>query len=244
MLDTPTDCLDNPFLKDGSHVSLDVRNYCDGRVLLGCVRDDAAAVVFFDPQYRGVMDKMKYGNEGQRQRRRFEMEQMPEEMIVSFFQDIDRVLRPSGHLFLWVDKFHLCEGISNWTMGTRLEIVDLLTWNKGKIGMGYRTRRKSEYLIILQKAPKRAKGVWTKHNIPDVVEEKISDRGHVHQKPVLLQTALLEATTNPGDLIIDPAAGSFSIMEAAHRLPGRHFLGSDLVKFGGGTPDPDDAASV
>ena len=35
--------------------------------------------------------------------------------------------------------------------------------------MGYRTRRKSEYCLVLQKVPLRAKGVWRSHNIPDVV---------------------------------------------------------------------------
>ena len=73
--------------------------------------------------------------------------------------------------------------------------------------------------------------------IPDVIEEKITGKEHVHQKPMGIQTALIEATTVPGDLIIDPAAGSFSIMEAVRRNPGRHFLGSDLVNFAH-APDP------
>ncbi|HKG70020.1 MAG TPA: hypothetical protein VKA92_14200, partial [Segetibacter sp.] len=68
---------------------------------------------FFDPQYRGVMDKMKYGNEGERQKGRAELEQMSEETIKLFIKEIDRVLIPDGHLFLWVDKFHFCEGTSH-----------------------------------------------------------------------------------------------------------------------------------
>ena len=47
------------------------------------------------------------------------------------------------------------------------EIVSLITWNNPRFGTGYRTRRTSEYLIVLQKAPKRAKGTWTHHDIPD-----------------------------------------------------------------------------
>ena len=50
-----------------------------------------------------------------------------------------------------MDKFHLCEGIKNWIAGTNLHIVDLITWNKETFGMGYRTRRTAEYLLILQK---------------------------------------------------------------------------------------------
>ena len=39
---------------------------------------------------------------------------MPEATIAEFVRDVDRVLAPSGHLFLWVDKFHLCEGFEAW----------------------------------------------------------------------------------------------------------------------------------
>lgn len=218
------------FLVDGATFALDRGNIGGGLELLGQTRDGVAAACFFDPQYRGVMDKMKYGNEGNRQSARFKLEQMPEEVIVSFVREIDRVLRPSGHLFLWVDKFHLCEGVEAWTRETSLSVVDLLTWNKGKMGMGYRTRRKCEYLIILQKAPKRAKGVWTMHNIPDVIEEKLPGRGsHAHRKPIEIQRRLIEAVTRPGDLVIDPAAGSYSVMKATHEVEGRHFLGTDLI---------------
>jgi len=44
--------------------------------------------------------------------------------------------------------------------GDALKVVDLITWDKGRIGMGYRSRRRGEYLIFLQKPPIRAKGTW------------------------------------------------------------------------------------
>lgn len=232
MLDAPVNPADFSCFAPDALVGMG-RNFCDGREFLKDLADEVVSTAFFDPQYRGVMDKMKYGNEGKRQRGRFELQQMPEEMIVEFMSEIDRVLAPSGHLFLWIDKFHLCEGIASWRAGTRLETVDLLTWNKGRMGMGYRTRRKSEYVMILQKAPKRAKGVWTRHNIPDVVEEKIASKQHAHQKPLELQAALIEATTRPGDLVIDPAAGSFSVEAACEIVGGRRFAGADLVDHRG-----------
>ena len=94
--------------------------------------------------------------------------------------------------------------------------------------MGYRTRRKSEFCVILQKKPKRAKGVWQTHTIPDVWwQEKKVTNGHPHQKPIELQAELLEAVSNEGDYVIDPAAGSFSVMESAHAR-NRNFIGCDL----------------
>lgn len=202
----------------------------DGRKFLSMLGEGQVAAAFFDPQYRGVMDKLAYGNEGARQKGRAALTQMPEETIREFLIGIDRVLRPKGHLFLWIDKFHLCEGMRSWMEGLSLRTVDLITWNKGRMGMGYRTRRQSEYLMVFQKPPLRAKGEWTNHRIPDVWTEKMSRKGRPHQKPIELQTALVQAVCQPGELVIDPAAGSFSVQEAVRRAGGsRQFLGADLV---------------
>ncbi len=211
-----------PGLKPNSRLRM------DGLEFLSAIPPESIPVAFLDPQYRGVLDKLAYGNEGiSRGGKRAALAQMPEDVILDFVRGIDRVLIPSGHLFLWVDKFHLCQGVSGWLDGTQLEIVDLVTWDKGTFGMGYRTRRRAEYCIVLQRDPRRAKGVWKIHDITDVVHEKLEMKVHPHAKPVELQAALLSAVSNEGDYVIDPAAGSFSVMAAAIKS-GRNFLGCDL----------------
>lgn len=200
----------------------------DGIELLKQIQNGSLKVVFFDPQYRGILDKLSYGNEGKsRGKDRSDLPQMSEDIIKSFLKEIDRVLAPSGYLFLWVDKFHLVEGINTWLTNLNVNIVDLITWNKMKIGMGYRTRRKSEYLIIIQKLPKKAKSTWILHNIPDVWDEKVV-KTHTHSKPIELQKQLILATTNERDLVCDPASGGFSVFEAC-KLSNRNFIGTDLV---------------
>ena len=200
----------------------------DGQEFLAKLPAEAIPVAFFDPQYRGVLEKLSYGNEGKdRSKRRCALEQMTESVIGRFVRGIDRALIPSGHLFLWVDKFHLCQGVRPWFDGTGLDIVDLVTWDKGTFGMGYRTRRRAEYCVVLQKQPRKAKGVWKIHNIPDAIQEQASQREHPHSKPVDLQGELLAAVSNEGDFVIDPAAGSFSVLKAA-RNKRRNFLGCDL----------------
>lgn len=44
--------------------ALNQRNRMDGLALLKRLNDNAIRAVFFDPQYRGVLDRLKYGNEG------------------------------------------------------------------------------------------------------------------------------------------------------------------------------------
>lgn len=213
-------------------LKLNHRIRMDGLSFLNLLPQASFPVAFLDPQYRGILDKLKYGNEGkQRGKKRFGLPQMDDHTIAEFIQGIDKALIPSGHLFLWIDKFHLCQDFKVWLDNTQLDVVDMITWNKQRMGMGYRTRRTSEYLIALQKQPCKAKGVWKAHNIPDVWPEKIIKHpDHPHAKPINLQGELIAAVTNEGDIVIDPCAGSFSVLESAS-LVKRNFLGCDINGF-------------
>ena len=201
----------------------------NGLELMQSLESQSVDLCFFDPQYRGVLDKLKYGNEGERQKGRATLHQMSNETIIEFIAEIDRVLKNSCYLMLWIDKFDLCEGIKQWLKGTELQIVDLITWDKGKMGMGYRTRKQCEYLLVLQKVPIKAKGTWKSHSIRDIWSEKIPSEElklHPHSKPKGLQKALIESCTKEGDLVLDPASGSFSVLECCKEL-GRNFIGTD-----------------
>ena len=215
-------------LKCESPYKPDFKNLADGRLLLADLHGECISTAFFDPQYRGVLDKLKYGNEGKtRGQKRCSLPQMTECIIKQFIREIERVLKPSGHLFLWLDKYHLSEGVHPWLADTSFQIVDLITWDKMRFGMGYRSRRQAEYLLVLQKPPIRAKGCWKIHNIPDVWQERTA-KTHAHSKPVELQKQLILATTEEGEYVLDPASGGFSVLKACKSC-NRHFIGGDIV---------------
>lgn len=210
--------------------------------LLVRARAESAAAVFLDPQYRALLDKMNYGND---RSPRATLPQTETSTIIDMRQHIARVMRPGGYLFQWTDKL---EGFSgrwgdhNAGWGVALHLVDVITWEKPRWGQGYRSRRKSEFLLILQRSPKSIK-TWTDHSIPDVWSPEreraqrealyFHKRGwsretdHPHLKPVGLQARLIASVTRPGDLVIDPCAGGYSVLEAC-RLTGRQYLGCDL----------------
>ena len=201
----------------------------DGIDMLSMIKDESIALTFFDPQYRMILDKQDYGNEGKgKEKRRCLLEQMDEQVIKEFLKEIERVLIPKGHLMLWVDKYILCSELRSLVNEIDLAIVDMVTWDKMKIGMGYRTRRRSEYLVILQKPPVRAKGVWFLHDIPDVWQEKIVAKEHPHVKPIGLQEKLIKSVTNEEDIVVDPSAGSFSVLQSCKNSK-RNFLGCDIL---------------
>jgi site-specific DNA-methyltransferase (adenine-specific) len=205
--------------------ALNVAQQGDALVLLKALANASVPLVFFDPQHRAVLDKLKFGNEAERQRGRAGLPAMTEEYIDMTCAEIARVLAPSGYLMRWIDTFGLCEG--HHLRGS-LKAVDLIAWDSLRIGMGKRSRRRGDYLLVLQKSPIRAGSTWKDHSIPSRWPEKV-DRGiHPHIKPIGLIERLITATTEPGNWVIDPAAGSFVVMHAARRL-GRNFIGCDLV---------------
>ena len=221
--------LEAPTFSIPEGLEANTKNCMDGLEFLKKLPTGVIPVAFFDPQYDGVLAKQKYGNEGKtRGQERAKLQKMTTEIINEFMKELNRVIMDKGHLFLWTDKFHLCEGLSPWSKNTSLKLVDMLIWDKDKIGMGYRTRRQTEYCVIYQNKTSRVKDVWWKHDIRDIITEKITNKNHTHQKPIGIQARLLEAVTNEGDYVIDPAAGSYSVMEAAHSM-NRNFLGCDLV---------------
>jgi site-specific DNA-methyltransferase (adenine-specific) len=142
-------------------------------------------------------------------------------------------LKPRGYLFMWVDKYHVAEGTFKQD---NFPIVDLITWGKltgtGKmqIGMGYRSRRSCEYLLVKQKPPKGV-GLWSDRSIRDMWHEAPSS-DFPHAKPLELTRRLIQAVTSPGDFVLDPCAGSYTTLRAC-RLANRQFIGGDLLAHKG-----------
>jgi site-specific DNA-methyltransferase (adenine-specific) len=200
----------------------------DALALLQSLSDSCTKLTFFDPQHRENLDKLKYGNEGERQQERCRLPQMLPEYIDACCREFARVLMPSGYLMQWMNAFHLGSG-AHLRLTSALQVVEIIAWDNQRLGMGYRTRRRGDYLVALQKPPIKARATWrTKPTIPDRWPEKVDRKLHPHIKPVGLINALIEAITSPGDLVVDPAAGSFVVMHAARQL-GREFIGVDLA---------------
>lgn len=207
------------------------RNKIDGRKLLASLKPETAKLVIFDPQYRGIMDMQKYGNEGARQTGRVALPQMTDAVIAEFITGIVRAMKPSAHLCLWVDKFTVASGrhILWWDSHmAELHLVDMIAWNKIAPGMGRRTRCYTEYAMIFQKEPKRAKGIWMDRGIMDCWPESADRSLHPHAKPTALTYRLIRAVTKTGDLVVDPCAGGYGVLEAC-RASGREFIGGDLI---------------
>ena len=52
--------------------------------------------------------------------------------------------------------------------------------------------------------------------------------GYATQKPVALLERIIKASSNPGDMVLDPFCGCATTLEAAHKLD-RHWIGIDIA---------------
>jgi site-specific DNA-methyltransferase (adenine-specific) len=163
----------------------------DALQLLRGLTSGCTPLVFFDPQYRDVLDKLKFGNEGARQKGRAQLPAMSTDYIDAVCREAARVLKPSGYCMLWADTFNLCQA-HHLRVDDVLPVVDLIAWDSLRIGMGKRTRRRGDYLLILQKPPIVAK-TWRDHGIPSRWAEKVDRKTHPHAKPAGLITRLIGA---------------------------------------------------
>jgi site-specific DNA-methyltransferase (adenine-specific) len=159
-----------------------------------------------------------------------------------------RILKPSGSI--WVSgtlHVYLSVGMAMQQIGFRIlnDIVwekpapppnlgcrcfthstEILLWAT-KAKKGSKDRHKFNYETMkAENGGKQMKNVW-RFSTPADEEKRLGK--HPTQKPVALIARCLRATTDPGDLVLDPFAGSGSTGVAALKL-GRCFVGFEQDK--------------
>ena len=72
---------------------------------------------------------------------------------------------------------------------------------------------------------KLAEDVWSHHGLMPWASERL---GYPTQKPLALLERIIKASSNPGDMILDPFCGCATTLEAAHEL-GREWIGIDIA---------------
>lgn len=124
--------------------------------------------------------------------------------------------------------------VGDWVEAVRkldrfgLQYKMMLIWDKGIPGQGdIDCNWGCGHEIILYCKRGRRKVPYRRSGIISV--DKLGSRQHIHptEKPVQLLEVLIEMSTDPGDTIMDPFAGSGSSLHAAQRT-GRNAVGFEL----------------
>lgn len=97
------------------------------------------------------------------------------------------------------------------------EYQNLLVWNKGNLTPNKYYMQWAEFILMLKKwASRNINNMWSPNiiNIPNIIWNK----KHPTEKPVELYEYLLKNSTNPNDIIIDPFAWCWPIIECWRNL--------------------------
>jgi site-specific DNA-methyltransferase (adenine-specific) len=148
----------------------------------------------------------------------------PNSRFPEFFAEVFRVLKKHRHFYLMCDSDTMFvakplgeeAGFKFWKP---------IIWDKMKIGMGYHYRGQCERVLFFEKGKRKLNDLGQSDVIP---VSRIRD-GYPTEKPVKLLRILIENSTQPGELVVDPFMGSGSTGLAAVAA-GRDFAGSDICQ--------------
>lgn len=134
-----------------------------------------------------------------------------------------RVLRRNAHLYLFTDQetMFVAKPIAE---AAGFKFWKPLVWDKRVIGMGYHYRSRYEFVLFFEKGKRKLNDLAQ----PDVIEAKRVHGGYPGEKPVRVAEILIEQSTSPGELVVDPFCGSASVGVAALGK-GRRFAGCDIL---------------
>ena len=86
-----------------------------------------------------------------------------------------------------------------------------------------------EFILFFQKG-RREKSATRRNNVLDFPQLRPNELIHPHEKPLPLLEALITASTNKGDFVVDPFGGSGSLVRAAQRV-GRSAVAIEYDEF-------------
>jgi site-specific DNA-methyltransferase (adenine-specific) len=147
----------------------------------------------------------------------------PNARFEELFRELWRVLKRNAHFYLFCDAetMFVAKPIAE---GAGFKFWKPLVWDKMKLGMGYHYRSRYEFILFFEKGKRKLANLA----IPDVLEVPRIVNGYPTEKPVDVSRVLVEQSSAPGELVIDPFMGAASAGVAAIAL-GRAFLGNDLA---------------
>jgi adenine-specific DNA-methyltransferase len=191
------------------------------------------ACVITDPPF-GVDNKSNSAVtvEGRANARKIANDESPEKAIAIFQAVMDSLLpgtRDEADMYIFT---------AHQVLGQWLEVADslgrhgfkrsgILVWEKDGPGMGdvnAKTWGQGMEFILFLKKGRRVATDTRRNGVLHVPQLRPHQLIHPHEKPTALLELLIKHSTNRGDLIVDPFAGSGSTIRAARNL-GRSGVG-------------------
>ena len=146
----------------------------------------------------------------------------PNARFGELFEQVYRVLKKNTHFYLY------CDPETMFVAKPLAEAAGFKFWkplifDKVSIGMGYHYRARYECILFFEKGKRKVNDL----GIADIITSPRIRGGYPAEKPPKVSEVLVNQSTQPGELVIDPFMGSGSVGVAAVGV-GRSFMGNDL----------------
>ena len=109
----------------------------------------------------------------------------------------------------------------------RFAALSALVWDKGRIGMGQPWRHTHEFILHARQTGSKWRGSNGESDILRYAPVPSTERDHPVSKPNPLLMKLICATSDTGDLVVDPFMGGGSTLDAA-QMSGRRAIGIEI----------------
>lgn len=207
----------------GSHFLL----RADAIDALRSLADESVDLVVTDPPYESLEKHRRIGTTTRLKHSKSSSNDwftiFPNSRFGELFSEIYRVLKRNCHFYLFCDQetMFFAKPVAE-KVGFRF--WKPLVWDKERMGMGYHYRARYEFILFFEKGKRKLNNL----GVPDVLRVPRIHRGYPTEKPAELARILIEQSSEPGDLVLDPFFGSASTGVAA-KACGRLFIGSDIA---------------
>jgi len=188
--------------------------------------DTSVDLVVTDPAYESLEKHRAVGTTTRLKRSKASSNDwfriFPNARFPALLSELHRVLRMNSHLYLFCDQETMFV-VKPIAERVGFKFWKALVWDKELLGMGYHYRSRHELILFFEKGKRRLADL----SIADVIRCARIRGGYPAEKPAAVSETLIRQSSEPGELVVDPFAGSGSVGVAAARL-GRHFLGTDV----------------
>lgn len=194
---------------------------------LHMIEDESVDLVVTDPAYESLEKHRAVGTTTRLTKDWFPI--FRNERFVELLTELYRVLKKNTHCYIYCDQetMHM---LHHLIVVEKNKLFPFKWWkflifDKVTIGMGYHYRAQHECIVFLEKGKRRLNNLGT----ADIISAPRVRGAYPTEKPVSVSKILIEQSSLPGELIIDPFLGSGSTGDAA-LSSGRLFAGCDIVQ--------------
>lgn len=200
--------------------------------LLNNLDDNSIDLIVTDPPYKTITGGDSNGANSVRpkgmlegNRKLFKYQKLK---ISDWMPELYRVLKEGTHCYIFTNSLNLVEmAIEAKNSGFKLH--NILVWEKNNCTPSQYYMKNCEYVLFLRKGAAKwindIGGSKTVHQYKNITGKKL----HPTEKPVNLLKFYIANSSNKGDVILDPFAGSGSTLEACQELD-RNFIGYEIDK--------------